>query len=185
MSTPSLAFPRWLLPATLVASLSACMVVPIDPRTGQGYPIQAPNALPNPASTTIVTLPSPVPQPLQPSALQVRLYPLNDAASSVGMLQAMVWDQHSGKGQFSVNYRGDTLQGESTRVDGGYPTFGGLHEEVLGPSPRAFSGQRGVANAAGPKGTHAQCEYVLTGPGRGTGVCLFSDGARYQMHFGG
>ena len=26
---------------------------------------------------------------------------------------------------------------------------------------------------------------VLTGPGIGTGVCLFSDGARWQMHFGG
>jgi len=26
---------------------------------------------------------------------------------------------------------------------------------------------------------------VLTGPGSGTGVCQFSDGAYYQMHFGG
>jgi len=26
---------------------------------------------------------------------------------------------------------------------------------------------------------------VLTGPSIGTGACLLSDGAKYQMHFGG
>jgi hypothetical protein len=25
----------------------------------------------------------------------------------------------------------------------------------------------------------------MTGPALGTGVCLFSDGAKYQLHFGG
>jgi hypothetical protein len=30
-----------------------------------------------------------------------------------------------------------------------------------------------------------QCEYLITGPTMGTGACLFSDGAKYQMHFGG
>ena len=35
------------------------------------------------------------------------------------------------------------------------------------------------------RGVNAQCEYVLTGPSAGTGVCRFSDGANYQMHFGG
>jgi len=39
--------------------------------------------------------------------------------------------------------------------------------------------------AHGARGVNAQCEYVLTGPGSGTGVCRFSDGANYQMHFGG
>ena len=52
-------------------------------------------------------------------------------------------------------------------------------------SLRAFSGRRGIANAFGAKGTNAQCEYVITGAASGTGVCLFSDGAHYQMHFGG
>ena len=49
---------------------------------------------------------------------------------------------------------------------------------------RSFSGQRGIANGSGGKGVNAQCEYLITGPGIGTGVCLFSDGAKYQMHFG-
>jgi len=36
----------------------------------------------------------------------------------------------------------------------------------------------------GARGINAQCEYVLTGPSQGTGACLFSDGARFQLHFG-
>jgi hypothetical protein len=45
-------------------------------------------------------------------------------------------------------------------------------------------GQRGIANAYGGRGVSAQCEYVMTAPSQGTGVCLFSDGAKYQVHFG-
>jgi len=51
--------------------------------------------------------------------------------------------------------------------------------------PIPFAGRRSIANAFGARGVNAQCEYVLTGPGSGTGVCQFSDGANYQMHFGG
>ena len=32
---------------------------------------------------------------------------------------------------------------------------------------------------------NVQCEYLITGPAMGTGACQFSDGAKYQMHFGG
>ena len=56
---------------------------------------------------------------------------------------------------------------------------------MLGTPPRSTGGQRGIANAFGNKGVNAQCEYVITGPALGTGVCLFSDGAKYQLHFGG
>ena len=80
------------------------------------------------------------------------------------MLTATVVDKHGGRGAFSVSYQGDILQGEATRVEGG---------------------QRGVANGFGAKGVNAQCDYVITGPGIGTGACVFSDGAHYQMHFGG
>jgi hypothetical protein len=45
--------------------------------------------------------------------------------------------------------------------------------------------RRGVANAHGPEGVNARCEYVLTGPGAGDGVCKFLDGANCPMHFGG
>ena len=62
----------------------------------------------------------------------------------------------------SVGYLGDTLQGEATRVGGA---------------------RRGIANAWGPRGISVQCDYQISAPGQGTGSCLFSDGARYQMHF--
>jgi hypothetical protein len=96
-----------------------------------------------------------------------------------------VIDQQGGRGTFSVGYAGETLQGQATRVDNGYAAFGRIHSDVLGVGERRYSGQRGIANAAGTRGLSAQCEYLITAPGQGTGVCLFSDGAHYQMHFGG
>ena len=102
--------------------------------------------------------------PATPLTLTARLYPLNEQASRAGMLTATVVDKHSGRGSFSLSYQGDLLQGEATRSEGG---------------------QRGVANAFSAKGLNAQCDYVITGPGIGTGACVFSDGAHYQMHFGG
>ena len=160
-----------------VVSLGACVVVPVDPRTGQPYPYQ-------PQNTTVTVLQPPLAAP-QPAVLTARLYPLNVQANKAGLLTALVVDLHSGRGSFSISYLGDTLQGEATRVDNGYAAFGRLHQEVLGSTgQRSFSGQRGIANGFGGKGVNAQCEYLITGPGIGTGVCLFSDGAKYQMHFG-
>ncbi|MES3012276.1 MAG: hypothetical protein V4750_00910 [Pseudomonadota bacterium] len=122
--------------------------------------------------------------PAQPSVLTVRLYPVNPQANKGGLLSAVVIDNNAGHGSFTVPYLGDTLQGESTRVDSGFAAFGRIHDEVLGRSPRTYGGRRGIANAYGTKGVSAQCEYLITGPGAGTGVCAFSDGAKYQMHFG-
>jgi hypothetical protein len=171
------------LTAAMAASLSACYVVPIDPRTGQAYPPVPSNSGNGGGSVTVIT-PAPA-QPAQPTVLTVRLYPVNAQANKGGLLSAVVIDNNAGHGSFTVPYLGDTLQGESTRVDAGYAAFGHIHNEVLGTSPRAFSGRRGIANAYGAKGVNAQCEYLLTGPGAGTGACAFSDGAKYQMHFGG
>ncbi|MBV9890979.1 MAG: hypothetical protein JO090_08860 [Rhizobacter sp.] len=175
---------RALIVAALTASVlgvNACYVIPIDPRTGQPYPSTVRDA-----SAATVTLPPLVtPVPGVPTLITVRLYPVNAQASKAGLLAAQVVDNNAGHGTFTVAYLGDTLQGESTRVDAGYAAFGRIHQQVLGPAPRTFSGRRGIANAFGAHGVNAQCEYVLTGPGAGTGVCQFSDGAQYQMHFGG
>lgn len=168
----------------VVLALSACVVVPIDPRTGQPYPYPYPQAS-NDAGRTTVVMPPAAPAPPRQSVLTARLYPLNVQANRGGLLNAVVVDQHTGRGSFTVAYQGDTLQGEATRVDGSYSGFGRIHTEVLGAAPRSTGGQRGIANAFGPKGVNAQCEYVITGPALGTGVCLFSDGATYQLHFGG
>jgi hypothetical protein len=167
-------------------ALSACYVVPIDPRTGQPYPPTSRESVNVSSGYSVPAAAPAVPaQPPAPTLINVRLYPLNAQANKGGLLSAQVVDNNAGHGSFTVPYLGDTLQGESTRVDASYPSFGIVHQQVLGASPRTVTGRRGVANAHGSRGVNAQCEYVLTGPGSGTGVCQFSDGAYYQMHFGG
>jgi hypothetical protein len=164
--------------AVSVGCVSACYIIPVDPRTGQPYPTAGRD--PGPVgATAVVGAVAPV-----PSVIPVRLYPVNAQANKAGLLTAQVLDNNAGHGTFSVAYLGDTLQGETTRVDASYTAFGRIHQQVLGPSPRALSGRRGIANAFGAHGVNAQCEYVLTAPGSGTGVCQFSDGANFQMHFG-
>jgi hypothetical protein len=165
--------------AVLAASLSACIVVPIDPRTGQPYPL-----LPADGGRTTVVMPPAPAAPAAPSVITARLYPLNDTANQAGLLNAVVVDSHTGRGTITVSYRGDNLQGEATRVDASYAGFGRVHTEVLGVPPRNGPGQRGIANAFGARGVNAQCEYTMTAAAQGTGVCLFSDGAKYQLHFG-
>ncbi len=165
---------------TAATALSACVVLPLDPQTGQPYVHHSAQA---PHVVTVMQPPSMPPVPQQ-VVLTARLYPLNAQANKAGLLTAVVVDHQGGRGSFTVGYLGDALQGEATRVDAGYAAFGRVHQEVLGPTPRAFSGQRGIANGFGGKGVNAQCEYLITGPGIGTGACLFSDGAKYQMHFG-
>jgi hypothetical protein len=145
---------RSALLATLVTSLSACVVVPVDPRTGQ--PLQS--------SQATLAAPVVVAAPAGPSVLSARLYPINEAAQRAGVLTAIIVDQHSGRGTITVGYLGDTLQGEATRLDG--------------------PGRKGIANAAGSRGVSAQCNYAITSPGMGAGSCNFSDGAQFRMHFG-
>jgi hypothetical protein len=168
--------------AVAAVAVSACVVVPLDPRTGQPYPVSAPP--PNNPAVTVIT--PPAASPPQPAVLTARLYPLNSQANKAGMLTAVVVDQQGGRGNFSLSYLGDNLQGEASRVDAGYAAFGRVHQEALGiTQSRSYSGQRGIANGVGGKGVSAQCEYLITGQARGTGACVFSDGAHYQMHFGG
>jgi hypothetical protein len=172
-------------PALVAATLAACVVVPIDPATGQPVGPYAPYAQPQrPAQAVTIVQPA-APPPPATVVLTARLYPLNEQANRGGLLTAVVTDHQSGRGSFSVGYGGEMLQGEATRVDGGYASFGRVHAEVLGPAARAYSGRRGVANGYGGRGVNVQCEYLITGPGIGTGACLFSDGAKYQLHFGG
>lgn len=185
MSVAALPRPLPLATAALLCAslLSACYVVPIDPRSGRPLPVSdgagGTAAAPAPAA-----VPAPVPQaPSAPSVLTARLYPLNQPANTGGLLVAQIIDNHGGRGSISLQYRGALLQGESTRVTDSSASYGRIHREVLGewvPS----SGRRGIANAYGANGVNAQCEYVLTGPALGTGACLFSDGAKYRIHFG-
>lgn len=153
MNTPL----KSIFPAVLTAiTLSGCYVVPVGP---EGYPYPP---YPYPGSTP----PPPVATPAPPAAqvLTVRLYPANEKAAQSGVLSGTVTSTSFGKGRFQLNYRGETLNGEATRVDG--------------------DSRRGVASAYGSSGAFMSCEYQMQSARQGAGSCTLSDGAKYQVHIG-
>ena len=145
--------------AASAVSLSGCYVLPVAPEGHPyGYPVYpapppAPAAMPHsgaPAGQTAV--------------LPARLYPANDIATQTGVIHGTVTNMMTGKGRFQLNYRGETLSGEATRVDG--------------------DSRRGVASAHGSGGSYMSCEYQMRTPQQGAGTCQFSNGAKYQVHIG-
>ena len=139
------------------AALPGCYVVPVAP---DGTPLHA-------AAVAVPVQPVPVyaaPVPPSPSVLQARLYPSNDIATRTGMLSGTVTNMMTGKGRFQLDYQGELLVGEATRV--------------------ANDDRAGVANAYGQRGTFMNCEYKMTTPYQGTGTCHLSTGAQYQVHIG-
>jgi hypothetical protein len=154
--------------AAATVMLAGCYIVPITPQP--------------PVYNQIGGL------PVAPAAATygARLYPVNDIAARSGMLQASVTDTLNGHGSFTLNFNGEALQGEASRVPDGYPGYGRVHQEVYGSVPRPGGGYRkGVASASGAHGVFVNCEYALNSSAMGTGACLFSNGAKYQLHFGG
>ncbi len=165
MNTPTKrSFPaRRTVLALLFAAplLTACYVVPVHP-DGRVYP---------PAGSTVNTAPVaaaqlPVAVAPAPVVFTARLYPANEIAARNGIIAGSVSSPQDGKGVFTIPYNGDSLSGEATRT-----SAGGIHS--------------GVANAAGPRGNFVRCAYRMNSAAQGTGECVFSDGARYQMHVGG
>ena len=140
-------------------SLSGCYVLPVAP-DGTLY-APAPPVVPAPAPA----YPQAGAGPAMPTQLSARLYPANDLATQTGIVTGTVTNMMTGKGRFQLNYRGELLTGEATRVEG--------------------DARRGVASAYGPGGTFMSCEYQMNTPTQGAGTCAFSNGARYQVHIGG
>lgn len=142
-------------------SLAGCYVVPVD-QTGN-YAIYIPT---HPAphvggSASPAAQPG---QPAMPKALTARLYPENDVATQTGMVSGTVTNMMTGKGRFQLQYAGELLTGEATRVSG--------------------DERKGIASAWGPSGTFMSCEYQMSTPMQGAGTCTFSNGARYKVHLG-
>jgi len=151
--------------AVPTVALTGCYVVPVAPDgTAAIYPYPylppqyatAANAGPVPPRGT-----SGGPMP---AVLQARLYPTNDIAAQTGMITGTVTNMMTGKGQFQMEYKGELLAGEATRVSG--------------------DERRGVANAYGPRGTYMSCDYKMTSPYQGAGKCTMSTGAQYEVHLG-
>lgn len=145
---------RLALALTLPAfALSACYVIPVAPDGTPIWPAPPPGQHPETA------------RPAIPAVMQARLYPANEIASRTGMLSGTVTNMMTGKGRLQLDFRGEMLVGEATRV--------------------ADDERRGVASAWGPNGTFMSCEYQMRTPVQGTGICTLSNGARYQVHVGG
>ena len=106
----------------------------------------------------------PVAQPGLPKVLHARLYPENDVATQTGMVAGTVTNMMTGKGRFQLQYAGELLTGEATRVSG--------------------DDRKGIASAWGPSGAFMSCEYQMHTPMQGAGTCNFSNGARYKVHLG-
>lgn len=144
--------------ALAASALVGCYVVPVQAPDGtvvyQNYPLP-PAGTPIPAQAGAATA----------ATLNVRLYPSNETATQTGIVAGTVTNMMTGKGRFVVNYLGEVLGGEATRVS---------NEE-----------KRGVASAFSPKGMYMSCEYQMNTPYQGAGSCSFSNGAKYQMHIGG
>jgi len=150
---------------SLAATLSGCYIVPVRGPDGtvtyDHYPLPPVG----------VPVPMPVPAPgavgvgQMPAVLTARLYPSNDQAAQSGIVSGTVTNMMTGKGRFQVNYMGEVLTGEATRVSN--------------------DDKRGVASAYSPKGTYMSCDYQMTTPYQGTGDCRFSNGATYTLHLGG
>ena len=146
--------------AASALSLSGCYVLPVAP---EGYPYTYPYPAPAP-SPAQSHAPISGPPASQSVVLQARLYPANELASQTGVIHGTVTNMMTGKGRFQLNYRGETLSGEATRVEG--------------------DSRRGVASAYGSSGGYMSCEYQMNTPRQGAGMCQFSNGAKYQVHIG-
>jgi hypothetical protein len=155
-----------LMLAVSAASLAGCYVVPVgqDARGMEHFVYSTAPVVTVPPTTMAGPQPVVVPTGPAPTALDVKLYPMNDLANQTGVLTGKVTNLMNGKGRFSFNYQGETLVGEATRV--------------------ANDERRGVASAYGQRGMFARCDYQMSAPHLGAGTCTFSNGAQYQVHVG-
>ncbi|MGA8049310.1 MAG: hypothetical protein WCA09_03925 [Burkholderiales bacterium] len=144
---------------TVPMLLAACYVLPVGPDGAPWY-VYPPGVAP----VAPVAASAPAPSGPLPMVLNARLYPENEVATQTGMLTGTVTNMMNGKGRFQLNYRGETLIGEATRVS---------NDE-----------RRGVASAYSRSGMFMSCDYQMASPRQGAGVCTFSDGAKYQVHLG-
>ena len=159
---------RSLLAAAVSVStlaLAGCYVVPVvDPQGNmqyQYYPLP-------PVGAPAVKYPAPhagAPSARSAIGLNVRLYPNNDVAAQVGVVNGTVLNMMNGKGRFQLQYGSEVLTGEATRVSG--------------------DTRKGIASAYGSSGSYMSCEYQMDTPRQGAGTCTFSNGARYTAQIGG
>ena len=100
--------------AMLCPTLAGCYVLPYAPDGQPPTPYPYPYTYPYSGAPW----PAPVASAPAPLVLAARLYPANELAARTGVLSGTVTNLMNGKGRFQLQLRGETLQGEATRVDG-------------------------------------------------------------------
>lgn len=141
----------WVGVACVATSLTGCYVVPLDARTGHA-------AVPQAGTSAVVMSPN------LPTSFPARLYPANDLASGLGVVNASVTSDLHGRGTFNATINGESFAGEATR--------------------KAGSSREGVANGAGNRGGYLGCGYTMNSSTMGTGTCRLHTGALFTMHIG-
>lgn len=124
------------------------------------------------------------------------LYPDNDAARTLGPLQATILGHGNLHGTITMRLpSGEVLQGRYSIAAGGGVGIGSLYASVYGPGGSASaSGVStstsvsrtgfGEADMMSPQGTTGHCEFVNNNfNGHGHGACRLSDGAVYRMQY--
>ena len=155
--------------AVPMTMLSGCYIIPLAPDGSPVYPLpyapppQAGVLYAPPPQAGVASRPVAYGGPAT-AVLQGRLYPANDLATQTGVIIGTVTNMMTGKGRFQMDYEGELLSGEATRVSG--------------------DERRGVASAYGAQGTYMSHEYKMNTPHQGAGTCTMSTGAQYQVHLG-
>lgn len=126
----------------------------------------------------------------------VTLYPANEVAQKTGVITAEITKYGVGSGPIKLSMPdGEILTGQYTVMVGGSTAYGSVFASAYGPGGMATANgtgmtmdipnsSNGVANAAGPKGTTAYCEFQNNNmAGHGFGACKISNGALYRMQY--
>jgi len=125
-----------------------------------------------------------------------RLYPVNDLASTTGVLKAKYIESGTGYGEITIVMPdGETLSGEYTTGRAINLNFGNILSSVYGTEGGAFGTgtstsfrlsdtSPGIANLYSDRGTMMQCEYFIgKRAGKGRGACKKNDGSLYRLQF--
>ena len=129
-----------------VVLLSGCYVIPMN--SGSRIVATANTSTTASVSTSITALPA-------------RLYPSNDEAQRLGMINAQVSVDQTGHGTFSAFIGGEQYTGDATRQ---------------------VNSRQGKANGSAASGRYIVCDYSMNSATLGTGTCRTSTGATFNMY---
>jgi len=125
-----------------------------------------------------------------------RLYPVNDLASTTGVLKAKYIESGTGYGEITIVMPdGEILSGEYTTGRAINLSFGNILSNVYGTEGGAFGTgsstvlrlqgtNPGIATLYSDRGTMMQCEYFIGNLAEnGRGACKKNDGSLYRLEF--